>query len=75
LIDQLVARGIAIILQTSELPELIRLADRCIVFVAGEPRGELSGNQVTQEAVMGLATGLSHQVTVQSKLMEITDGL
>jgi len=75
LIDQLVARGIAIILQTSELPELIRLADRCIVFVAGEPRGELSGNQVTQEAVMEVATGLSHQVAVQSKPMEITDAL
>jgi ribose transport system ATP-binding protein len=75
LIDQLVGKGIAIILQTSELPELIRLADRCIVFVAGEPRGELSGNQVTQEAVMEVATGLSHQVAVRSKPMEITDGL
>jgi ribose transport system ATP-binding protein len=75
LIDQLVEKGIAIILQTSELPELIRLADRCIVFVAGEPRRELSGSQVTQEAVMEVATGLSHRVVVQSKPMEITDGL
>jgi ribose transport system ATP-binding protein len=75
LIDQLVEKGIAIILQTSELPELIRLADRCIVFVAGEPRRELSGNQVTQEAVMEVATGLSHRVAVQPKPMEITDGV
>ncbi len=75
LIDQLVARGIAIILQTSELPELIRLADRCIVFVAGEPRRELSGDQVTQKAVMEVATGLSHQVAVEPKPMEITDAL
>jgi ribose transport system ATP-binding protein len=75
LIDQLVEKGIAIILQTSELPELIRLADRCIVFVAGEPRRELSGNQVTQEAVMEVATGLSHRVAVQLKPMEITDGV
>ena len=75
LIDQLVEKGIAIILQTSELPELIRLADRCIVFVAGEPRRELSGNQVTQEAVMEVATGLSHRVAVQPKHMEITDGV
>ena len=75
LIDQLVEKGIAIILQTSELPELIRLADRCIVFVAGEPRRELSGNQVTQEAVMEVATGLSHRVAVQPNPMEITDGL
>jgi len=66
LIDRLVQKGIAVILQTSELPELIRLADRCIVFVAGEPRGELCGAEITQEAVMSLATGLSHRVTVDS---------
>jgi ribose transport system ATP-binding protein len=74
LIDRLVEKGIAIILQTSELPELIRLADRCIVFVAGEPRRELSGNEVSQEAVMEVATGLSHRVAVQPQPMEITNG-
>lgn len=74
LIDRLVEKGIAIILQTSELPELIRLADRCVVFVAGEPRRELSGNEVTQEAVMEVATGLSHRVAVQPQPMEITNG-
>jgi ABC-type sugar transport system ATPase subunit len=66
LIDRLVQNGIAVVLQTTELPELLRLADRCIVFVAGEPRGELSGSQITQEAVMALATGLSHRVTISS---------
>ena len=66
LIDRLVQKGIAIVLQTTELPELLRLADRCLVFVAGEPRGELSGTQITQEAVMALATGLSHRVTISS---------
>jgi ribose transport system ATP-binding protein len=74
LIDRLVEKGIAIILQTSELPELIRLADRCIVFVAGEPRRELSGNEVTQEAVMEVATGLSHRVAVQANPVEIGNG-
>jgi ABC-type sugar transport system ATPase subunit len=74
LIDRLVEKGIAIILQTSELPELIRLADRCIVFVAGEPRRELSGNEVTQEAVMEVATGLSHRVAVQANPVEVGNG-
>jgi ribose transport system ATP-binding protein len=74
LIDRLLEKGIAIILQTSELPELIRLADRCIVFVAGEPRAELSGAEVTQEAVMEVATGLSHRVAVQPQALEITNG-
>jgi ribose transport system ATP-binding protein len=74
LIDRLVEKGIAIILQTSELPELIRLADRCIVFVAGEPRAELSGNEITQEAVMEVATGLSRRVAVEPQALEITNG-
>jgi ribose transport system ATP-binding protein len=74
LIDRLVEKGIAIVLQTSELPELIRLADRCIVFVAGEPGAELSGNDVTQEAVMEVATGLSHRVAVRPQALEITNG-
>ena len=74
LIDGLVAKGIAILLQTSELPELIRLADRCIVFVAGEARAELSGNEVTQEAVMEVATGLSHRVAIRDRGLEVANG-
>jgi len=74
LIDGLVAKGIAILLQTSELPELIRLADRCIVFVAGEARAELSGNEVTQEAVMEVATGLSHRVAIRDQALEVANG-
>ena len=66
LIDRLLGKGIAILLQTSELPELLRLAGRCLVFAAGEPRGELQGSEITQEAVMELATGLSHRVTVNA---------
>jgi ABC-type sugar transport system ATPase subunit len=74
LIDRLVEEGIAIVLLTSELSELIRLADRCIVFAAGEARATLSGNGVTQEAVMEVATGLSHRVTVGAHALETTNG-
>jgi ribose transport system ATP-binding protein len=58
LIDMLVDAGLAVIMQSSELPELIRLADRCIVFAGGRPQGELSHDELTQPAVMALATGL-----------------
>ncbi len=58
LIDMLVEQGIAVLLQSSELPELLRLAERCIVFAGGKPRGELSGKEFTQPNVMALATGL-----------------
>ena len=59
LIDMLVEAGMAILLQSSELPELIRLANRCIVFAAGKPQGELVKGELTQPAMMALATGVS----------------
>jgi len=59
LIDALVAEGIAVLLQSSELPEVLRLADRCIVFAAGRPQGTLSGAQIDQPTIMHLATGLA----------------
>jgi len=60
LIDMLVEAGIAVLVQSSELPELIRLSNRCMVFAQGEPRGELAGKEITQPAVMALATGVAN---------------
>jgi len=56
LIDELVAQGMAVLMQTSELPELIRLANRCLVFADGKPQGELAKDDLNQERVMALAT-------------------
>jgi len=56
LIDQLVDSGMAVLLQSSELPEIIRLSNRVVVFSSGQPRGELAGAELTQESVMALAT-------------------
>jgi ribose transport system ATP-binding protein len=55
LIDSLVEAGMAVLLQSSELPEIIRLANRVLVFSSGQPRGELAGADLTQESVMALA--------------------
>jgi ribose transport system ATP-binding protein len=56
LIDSLVESGMAVLLQSSELPEIIRLANRVMVFSSGQSRGELAGTELTQESVMALAT-------------------
>ncbi len=56
LIDLLVDSGMAVLLQSSELPEIIRLASRVMVFSSGHSRGELAGEELTQESVMALAT-------------------
>jgi ribose transport system ATP-binding protein len=56
LIDALVDSGMAVLLQSSELPEIIRLSNRVMVFSSGQSRGELSGAELTQESMMALAT-------------------
>jgi ribose transport system ATP-binding protein len=56
LIDELVDSGMAVLLQSSELPEIIRLSNRVMVFSSGQSRGELAGTELSQESVMALAT-------------------
>jgi ABC-type sugar transport system ATPase subunit len=56
-IDRLAAAGIAIVLVSSELPEVLGLADRVIVFREGRICGELTREEATAEKVMACATG------------------
>lgn len=51
------AEGRAIVLTTSELPELLMLSDRILVFYRGRVAAELSGPQATAEAVLHAAMG------------------
>jgi ribose transport system ATP-binding protein len=55
LIFRLAAEGLAIVVVTSEMPELILLSDRVLVMCEGRQAGVLSGAQATQEAIMRLA--------------------
>lgn len=49
--------GLAVLFYSSELPELLNLADRIIVFYRGQIVAEFSGTQATEEAVMAAAIG------------------
>lgn len=51
---QLAERGVAIVMISSELPELVSMSDRVYVLAEGELRGELTGSDITQETIMGL---------------------
>ena len=42
---------------SSELPELLGMSDRILVFHEGRIAGELAGPAATEAAVMHLATG------------------
>jgi ribose transport system ATP-binding protein len=56
-IGELVAQGVGVLLISSELPELLGLADRVAVMHEGRLQGVLPREQATQEAVMRLALG------------------
>jgi ribose transport system ATP-binding protein len=55
LIERLRSAGLAILLVSSELPELLRLADRILVMCEGRPAGTLERAEATQERIMELA--------------------
>jgi rhamnose transport system ATP-binding protein len=48
--------GMACLVVSSDLPEVLALADRIVVMREGRVRGELPGASATEEAVMQLAT-------------------
>jgi rhamnose transport system ATP-binding protein len=50
------ARGAACLVASSDLPELLGLADRILVMREGRMRGAIAGRDATEEAVMRLAT-------------------
>jgi ribose transport system ATP-binding protein len=52
----LAARGVAILMISSELPEVIGMSDRVYVMREGKISGLLQGQDMTEEAVMELAT-------------------
>jgi ABC-type sugar transport system ATPase subunit len=58
-IDRLAAEGRAVLLISSELPELLHLATRILVLRAGRVVGELSREAATQDALLRLMTGLA----------------
>jgi ABC-type sugar transport system ATPase subunit len=59
LIDELAAAGNAIILISSEMPEVLNLSTRILVFRAGRVVGELSRAEATQEGLMRLMAGVA----------------
>jgi ribose transport system ATP-binding protein len=56
LLNQLAEDGKAIIMISSELPEILRMSHRILVMCEGRVTGELSAAEATQEKVMTFAT-------------------
>lgn len=56
LIRRLVAQGMAIVMTSSELPELLTVSDRIMVLCEGRKTAELPRAEATEEAIMHAAT-------------------
>ena len=59
LMQALVERGLAILMISSELPEILGMSDRVAVMRGGTIAGVLSREEATQESVLALALGHS----------------
>jgi ABC-type sugar transport system ATPase subunit len=58
LLRDLAADGMAILMISSDMPEVLAVSDRILVMHQGSLAGELSAENATQEAVMSFAMGL-----------------
>jgi rhamnose transport system ATP-binding protein len=60
IIRDLAAKGVAVIVISSDLPEVLSLADRVLVMREGRLVGEFPGEDATEQAVMRVAVGADH---------------
>lgn len=63
LIGKLAQEGKAIIMISSELPEVLGMSDRVLVMHEGRITGEFDRTEATQEAIMHAATGMAETPT------------
>ncbi|MEI7436066.1 MAG: sugar ABC transporter ATP-binding protein [bacterium] len=57
MIDCLTAEGIAILLITSEMPELLAMSDRLVIMHRGRITAEMTSSEATPDAVLAAAMG------------------
>lgn len=57
IINELSERGVAIVMISSELPEIIGMADRVLVMHEGKLMADIPKEEMTQERIMHFATG------------------
>lgn len=56
IVSKLADEGLAVLMISSELPEVLGVSDRILVMSEGRLTGELSKEEATQEKIMRLAT-------------------
>jgi ribose transport system ATP-binding protein len=64
LMNELTANGIAIIMISSEMPEILGMSDRILVMRDGRIEAEIPGEKATQEQIMKYALGEPYEISV-----------
>ena len=57
-IRELTRQGVGVVMASSDLPELLGMSDRILVFHEGCIAGEVSRADASEEKIMQLATGI-----------------
>ena len=65
LMNQLKQQGIAVMFVSSEMPEVMGIADRIIVMCDGRITGEVMARETTQEEILTLATRFENKFAAQ----------
>lgn len=60
IVNEMASEGVAVVMVSSELPEVLGLSDRVIVMCNGRVTGEFSRDEATQERIMAAATRFTH---------------
>ncbi|MFL4904260.1 sugar ABC transporter ATP-binding protein [Streptomyces sp. MMS24-I2-30] len=73
LINELTAQGAAVLMISSDLPEVLGMSDRVLVMAQGRIAGELAAGEATQDAVMALAVSAPTASPTESPTTPVTE--
>ena len=65
IMNRLKQQGIAVMFVSSEMPEVMGIADRIIVMCDGRITGEVMAGDATQDGILKMATDFEKKVGVQ----------
>lgn len=72
LMNKLAAQGVAILMVSSELPEILGMSDRVMVIREGRITGTLTRAEATQQRIMELATGSPANGNIEGEKERVT---
>jgi ribose transport system ATP-binding protein len=71
ILRRLADQGVGVVVISSELPEIIGLCDRALVIREGRVAGEMRSDEMSEEGLLRLASGLSNQKTIRQVAEEM----